>query len=135
MSSIMEPETGSHCVIECHGVGKTTTLKLINRLLEPTEGDVRLMGRSTRDWDPISLRRRIGYVIQEIGLLPHLTVEGNVGLVPRLEGWDRDRVSARVRELLTLVDLDPDRFSGRRPHQLSGGQRQRGRSPPIPPSC
>jgi osmoprotectant transport system ATP-binding protein len=107
------------------GSGKTTTLKLINRLLEPTEGDVRLMGRSTRDWDPISLRRRIGYVIQEIGLLPHLTVEGNVGLVPRLEGWDRDRVSARVRELLTLVDLDPDRFSGRRPHQLSGGQRQR----------
>ncbi len=107
------------------GSGKTTTLKLINRLLEPTEGEVLIDGRPTTEWDPIRLRRRIGYVIQDVGLMPHLTIEGNVGLVPRLEGWEAGRVRDRVRDLLDLVGLDPARFAARRPHQLSGGQRQR----------
>src|SRR3989449_1045743 len=107
------------------GSGKSTTLKLINRLLEASEGDVRVEGRSTLEWDPIQLRRRIGYVIQEAGLFPHFTVERNVGLVPRLEGWPAERIAARVRELLTLVGLDPGVFGARYPHELSGGQRQR----------
>jgi osmoprotectant transport system ATP-binding protein len=107
------------------GSGKTTTLKLVNRLLEPTAGEIHVAGRPTRETDPHRLRRGIGYVIQDVGLFPHFTIEQNVGLVPRLEGWTPDRVAARVRELLTLVGLDPDRFAGRRPHELSGGQRQR----------
>ena len=107
------------------GSGKTTTLKLINRLLEPTAGEVRVEGRPTTEWDPIRLRRHIGYVIQEVGLLPHLTVEENVGLVPRLEGWEAGKVRDRVREMLALVGLDPEVFAKRRPRQLSGGQRQR----------
>ncbi|MGH7830813.1 MAG: ABC transporter ATP-binding protein [Candidatus Binatia bacterium] len=107
------------------GSGKTTTMKLINRLLDPTEGEVVVEGTATTGWDPIRLRRRIGYVIQEIGLFPHLTVEENVGLVPRLEGWDTARIQARVRELLELVGLAPERFAGRYPRELSGGQRQR----------
>jgi osmoprotectant transport system ATP-binding protein len=107
------------------GSGKTTTLKLINRLLVPTEGEVLVEGRATTAWDAIRLRRRIGYVIQEVGLFPHFTVERNVGLVPALEGWDADRIHARVSELLRLVDLDPEQFALRRPHELSGGQRQR----------
>lgn len=107
------------------GSGKTTTLKLINRLLEPSAGEVRVEGRATTAWDPIRLRRRIGYVIQEVGLLPHLTVARNVALVPRLEGWASERVQARVRELLALVGLDAGGFADRRPHELSGGQRQR----------
>jgi osmoprotectant transport system ATP-binding protein len=107
------------------GSGKTTTLKLVNRLLEPTRGDVLVAGRVTRQIEPHRLRRGIGYVIQDVGLFPHFTVEQNIGLVPRLEGWDTERIAARVRELLTLVGLDPDRFRARRPHELSGGQRQR----------
>jgi osmoprotectant transport system ATP-binding protein len=107
------------------GSGKTTTMKLINRLIDPTEGEVRVEGKSTLAWDPIQLRRRIGYVIQEIGLFPHLTVEENVGVVPRLEGWAPDQITARARELLMLVGLDPDRFASRFPRELSGGQRQR----------
>ena len=107
------------------GAGKTTALKLINRLLEPTRGDVLVEGRSTRVWDPIALRRRIGYVIQEIGLLPHFTVEENVGLVPRLEGWPKDRIHGRVMEMLRLVGLEPSTFAKRYPRALSGGQRQR----------
>jgi len=107
------------------GSGKTTTLKLINRLLEPTAGEVRVGDVPTTAWDPIDLRRSIGYVIQEIGLFPHFTVERNVGLVPRLEGWPEDRIQARVQELLELVGLEPIQFSGRFPHELSGGQRQR----------
>ncbi len=107
------------------GSGKTTVLKLINRLFEPTTGIVYVEGKATTGWDPIRLRRRIGYVLQEVGLLPHLTVAENVGLVPRLEGWEPVRTEQRVRELLTLVGLDPDRFARRYPHELSGGQRQR----------
>jgi osmoprotectant transport system ATP-binding protein len=107
------------------GSGKTTTMKLINRLIDPTAGEVRVEGKSTLEWDPIRLRRRIGYVIQEIGLFPHLSVEENIGVVPRLEGWETDRIDARVRVLLSTVGLDPDRFAGRFPAELSGGQRQR----------
>jgi osmoprotectant transport system ATP-binding protein len=107
------------------GSGKTTTLKLINRLLEPTSGEVLVEGKKTTDWDPIRLRRRIGYVIQEVGLFPHFTVERNVALVPSLESWPPERTSARVHEMLSLVGLQPDRFSARLPRELSGGQRQR----------
>jgi len=107
------------------GSGKTTTLKLINHLLMPTEGQVIVQGRATTNWDPIQLRRGIGYVIQEIGLFPHFTVERNVGLVPSLEGWKPNILKARVHELLNLVGLEPDKFAQRYPHQLSGGQKQR----------
>ena len=107
------------------GSGKTTTLKLINRLLEPSEGRVLVEGESTRDWDPIRLRRHIGYVIQEVGLFPHFTVEENVALVPSLEGWPSERTRERVRRMLELVGLDPDGFASRYPDELSGGQRQR----------
>jgi osmoprotectant transport system ATP-binding protein len=107
------------------GSGKTTTLKLINRLLEPTSGEVLVEGKKTIDWDPIRLRRRIGYVIQEIGLFPHFTVERNVALVPSLESWPEEKISRRVSDILTLVGLDPARFAARFPRELSGGQRQR----------
>lgn len=107
------------------GCGKTTTLRLVNRLLLPTAGKVLVEGRSTTDWDPIQLRRRTGYVIQEAGLFPHFTVERNVALVPSLEGWDAVKVKARVTELLQLVGLDAAVFAQRYPRELSGGQRQR----------
>jgi len=107
------------------GCGKTTTLKLVNRLLSPTSGTVLVEGKSTADWDPIRLRRRTGYVIQEGGLFPHFTVERNVALVPRLEGWDEARTRDRVAELLSLVGLGFKEFAGRYPRELSGGQRQR----------
>lgn len=106
------------------GCGKTTTLRLINRLLNPTEGEIRVENISTREWNPIQLRRRIGYVIQETGLFPHFTVERNIGVVPTLEKWDVARIQKRVCQLMQLVGLDPD-FAQRYPHQLSGGQRQR----------
>jgi osmoprotectant transport system ATP-binding protein len=107
------------------GSGKTTALKLINRLLEPSAGEVRVEGRSTLEWDPIRLRRRIGYVIQDAGLFPHFTVERNIALVPNLEAWTEDRVKLRVEELLRMVGLEPQQFARRYPHELSGGQRQR----------
>lgn len=107
------------------GSGKSTTLKLINRLLHPTAGAVRIAGDNTRSQDVVRLRRRMGYVIQEIGLFPHMTIAENVGLLPRLEQWPKARAAERVRELLGLVGLDPDTFAARYPHQLSGGQRQR----------
>ncbi len=107
------------------GAGKSTVLKLINRLLVPDAGSVVVEGRDTRQWNPISLRRRIGYVLQEIGLFPHLTVEENVALVPRLEEWPVDRRRVRAHELLQLVGLPPAEFAARWPRELSGGQRQR----------
>lgn len=107
------------------GSGKTTTLKLINRLLSPTAGEVIVSDRSTTDWDVIRLRRSIGYVIQEIGLFPHLSVAENIAIVPSLEGWKPSRTKSRVYELLHLVGLEPENFVSRYPHQLSGGQRQR----------
>src|SRR5437879_7988841 len=107
------------------GCGKTTTLRLVNRLLTPTTGDVFVEGKATTDWDVIRLRRRTGYVIQEAGLFPHFTVAENVALVPSLEGWDRARTSTRVDELLSLVGLEAAKFANRYPRELSGGQRQR----------
>jgi osmoprotectant transport system ATP-binding protein len=106
------------------GSGKTTTLKLINRLLTPSRGSVRVNGEANNGGDIIRLRRSIGYVIQNVGLFPHLTVERNITLVPRMEGWSGDRISARVEELLNLVGLD-HAIASRYPHQLSGGQQQR----------
>jgi osmoprotectant transport system ATP-binding protein len=106
------------------GCGKTTTLKLINHLLAPTDGQILVDGRSTQEWDVIRLRRRIGYVIQEVGLFPHFTVERNIGLVPTIENWPAERVRERIQELLKLVGLDP-RIASRYPRELSGGQRQR----------
>ena len=106
------------------GSGKTTTLKLINRLLHASEGEIWIDGRPLRDWDVIKLRRMIGYVIQEAGLFPHYTVERNIGLVPKIEGWAADRIRARVAELLQLVGLDTG-IAARYPRELSGGQRQR----------
>jgi osmoprotectant transport system ATP-binding protein len=107
------------------GCGKTTTLKLVNRLLSPTSGTVLVEGKSTTEWDPIRLRRRTGYVIQEGGLFPHFTVEQNIALVPRLEKWEEARTGKRVGELLSLVGLGAKEFAGRYPGELSGGQRQR----------
>ncbi len=107
------------------GSGKTTALKMVNRLLPPTSGEVLVEGRPTAAWDPIRLRRRIGYVIQETGLFPHFTVAENIGLVPRLEGWTPERIAARVNELLEKMGLPSREFAGRYPRELSGGQRQR----------
>ena len=107
------------------GSGKTTALKMINGLLFPMQGTVLVEGKPTTEWDLVRLRRRIGYVIQEAGLFPHFTVAQNVGLVPRLEGWEPARIAARVSELLAMMDLPPEQFLDRYPRELSGGQRQR----------
>ena len=107
------------------GAGKSTILKLINRLLLPDAGSVVVRGRPVEDWDPFDLRRHIGYVLQEVGLFPHLTVRDNIAIVPRLLGWDEGRISSRVDDLLGLVGLSPTEFAARLPEHLSGGQRQR----------
>jgi osmoprotectant transport system ATP-binding protein len=107
------------------GGGKTTALKLVNALRRPSSGTVRVDGRTTGEWDPIALRRRTGYVVQEIGLFPHMTVAENVATVPVISGWDAARTDARVAELLELVGLPVHEYGKRRPHELSGGQRQR----------
>lgn len=107
------------------GSGKTTALKLVNCLLEPNSGEVLVEGRATTEWDPIQLRRKIGYVIQEAGLFPHFTVERNVGLVPELEHWPANRIQERIAETLRIVGLEPSQFADRHPHELSGGQKQR----------
>ncbi len=112
-------------LVGASGAGKTTVLKLVNRMLVPDAGAVYVQGRDTREWDPIRLRRSIGYVIQDVGLFPHLPVSGNVAVVPRLERWTDDRIAARVHELLDLVGLPPDEYADRWPDELSGGQRQR----------
>jgi osmoprotectant transport system ATP-binding protein len=117
---------GEICVlIGPSGGGKTTAMKMINRLISITEGDITIDGTSVKALEKTELRRGIGYVIQQIGLFPHMTVENNVGTVPRLLGWDKERTRARARELLDLVGLDPDEHAKRYPNQLSGGQRQR----------
>jgi osmoprotectant transport system ATP-binding protein len=107
------------------GSGKTTLLRLVNRLLEPDSGRIEVDGRDLREWDPIALRRRTGYVIQDAGLFPHVTVAGNIATVPSLLGWDRAKIAARVDDLLALVGLVPAEYRERWPDELSGGQRQR----------
>ncbi|MEO8028651.1 MAG: ATP-binding cassette domain-containing protein [Bryobacteraceae bacterium] len=120
------------------GSGKSTALKLTNGMLFPTSGEVLVDGRRTTDWDPIALKRRTGYVIQEVGLFPHFTVARNVGLIPRLEGWQESDIERRVDHLLATVGLDSREYGNRYPRQLSGGQRQRvgvaralGADPPL----
>lgn len=107
------------------GCGKTTTLRLINRLIDPTAGEVLVMGRPTTDWDPVELRRSVGYVLQDGGLFPHMTVRQNAGLVLSLSGRDTVDANSRADEMLQLVRLDPEKYGDRFPHELSGGQRQR----------
>jgi osmoprotectant transport system ATP-binding protein len=121
-----EVPAGKICVlVGPSGCGKTTSLKMVNRLIEPTGGQILVGGKDIMAQDPIELRRGIGYVIQQVGLMPHLTVGDNVAVVPRLLGWDDKRVNARVEELLALVGLDPKSYRKRYPAQLSGGERQR----------
>jgi osmoprotectant transport system ATP-binding protein len=122
----LEVPEGEICIlVGPSGCGKTTTMRMINRLIEPTSGRILLDGEDVTDVDPVGLRRRIGYVIQQIGLFPHHTVGDNVGTVPGLLGWDKARTHARIDEMLDLVGLPPADFRDRYPHQLSGGQRQR----------
>jgi osmoprotectant transport system ATP-binding protein len=122
----LEIPAGETCVlVGPSGGGKTTALKMVNRLVEPTSGRVCIDGRDVASTDPVSLRRGIGYVIQQVGLFPHLDVAANVATVPRLLGWDGRRIDARIDELLDLVGLDPGIYRHRRPDELSGGQRQR----------
>jgi osmoprotectant transport system ATP-binding protein len=117
---------GEICVlIGPSGGGKSTAMRMVNRLISITEGDITIDGDSVKKLDPVELRRGIGYVIQQIGLFPHMTAEANVATVPRLLGWEKSRTRERVRELLELVGLDPEEHGGRYPAQLSGGQRQR----------
>ena len=135
----LEVPEGELCVlVGPSGCGKTTTMKMINRLVEPTSGRILLAGEDVTHVDPVQLRRRIGYVIQQVGLFPHLTIAQNVATVPKLLGWDRAKVKARVGELLDLVGLSPKTYARRYPSQLSGGQRQRvgvaralGADPPV----
>lgn len=107
------------------GCGKTTTMKLLNRLIRPTKGKITIRGEDISQVDPVRLRRKIGYVIQNIGLFPHMTIAKNVGIVPKLQKWDKERIEQKVDELLQLVGLDPDMFRDRYPSELSGGQQQR----------
>jgi osmoprotectant transport system ATP-binding protein len=123
--SLEVPEGQIGVLVGPSGCGKTTTMKMINRLIEPTSGRIYINGEDVTDVDAVKLRRRIGYVIQQVGLFPHETIAGNVGTVPRLLGWDRGRTSDRVRELLELVGLDPNIYASRYPSELSGGQQQR----------
>ena len=119
------PEGAIVMLIGPSGCGKTTTLKMMNRLIEPTEGRILLGGEDVTTVDPDRLRRRIGYVIQQVGLFPHFTIADNIAVVPRILGWDRKRIAARVDELLHLVGLEPAEYRDRHPRQLSGGQQQR----------
>jgi osmoprotectant transport system ATP-binding protein len=114
------------------GSGKTTLLKLVNRLLEPTSGEVLVSGRDTQSWDPIQLRRHIGYVIQDVGLFPHFTVARNVGLVPSLEAWPPEKITLRIHEMLRLVGLDPETYGRRYPHELRGQRQRVGARAPLP---
>jgi osmoprotectant transport system ATP-binding protein len=123
--SLFVPTAQTLVLLGRSGSGKTTLLRLINRMLAPSSGQVLVEGRATTEWDPIRLRRHIGYVIQDAGLFPHFTVAENIGLVPGLEKWEPARTASRVQEMLRLVGLEPSEFSARRPRELSGGQRQR----------
>ncbi|UJZ87870.1 betaine/proline/choline family ABC transporter ATP-binding protein [Heyndrickxia coagulans] len=121
----LEFESGRFIVfIGPSGCGKTTTLKMINRLIEPTEGTIYINGKNIKNTDPVKLRREIGYVIQQIGLFPHMTIQQNISLVPRLLKWPEEKQRERAKELLQLVDM-PEEFLDRYPHELSGGQQQR----------
>ena len=122
----MEVPEGETCVlIGPSGCGKTTTMKMVNRLIEPTEGKIFLSGNNVLEQDPVELRRNIGYVIQQIGLFPHMTIEENIAVVPELKGWESGRIDSRIDELLEMVGLEPGTFRKRYPRELSGGQRQR----------
>jgi len=122
----LEVPAGEICVlVGPSGCGKTTAMRMVNRMIDITDGDILLDSRSVKERKPAELRREIGYAIQQIGLFPHLSVAGNIATVPRLLGWSKDRIAARVDELLQLVSLDPDETRDRFPTQLSGGQRQR----------
>ena len=122
----LEVPAGEICVlVGPSGCGKTTAMRMVNRMIDITGGDILLDGRSVKERQPAELRREIGYAIQQIGLFPHLSVADNIATVPRLLGWDKERIRARVDELLELVSLDPHETRGRFPAQLSGGQRQR----------
>ena len=122
----LEVAQGETCVlIGPSGCGKTTTMRMVNRMIEPDAGSIEVAGRDVTRVDPIELRRSIGYVIQQIGLFPHMTIAENIATVPRLLGWTETRISARVDELLTLVAMDPGAYRARFPRELSGGQRQR----------
>jgi len=123
--SLEVPRGSTLVLLGRSGSGKTTLLKLINGMHWPSQGEVRVEGRTTREWDAIRLRRGIGYVIQEAGLFPHFTVAENVALVPGLENWPKEKIAARVKEMLQLVGLEPAEYAQRRPRELSGGQRQR----------
>lgn len=112
-------------ILGTSGCGKTTLIKMVNRLYEPDDGAIYINGKAIADTDPVKLRQHIGYVIQQIGLFPHQTVAKNIGTVPTILGWNKDRIDKRVCELLSLVNLDPDEFADRYPKQLSGGQQQR----------
>jgi osmoprotectant transport system ATP-binding protein len=119
------PRGSVTCLVGPSGCGKSTTLKMVNRLIEPTTGTIMMAGEDITHADPVALRRRIGYVIQQVGLFPHQTIRANVATVPHLVGWDRREAQARAEELMELVGLDPELYADRYPHQLSGGQRQR----------
>jgi osmoprotectant transport system ATP-binding protein len=122
----LEVPDGEICIlVGPSGCGKTTTMRMVNRLIEPSGGEIFVEGRKVTQMDPIELRRNIGYVIQEIGLFPHMTIKENIGTVPRLLGWSKERTRARVDELLQLMGMSPEKFRDRYPHELSGGQRQR----------
>ena len=107
------------------GCGKSTTLKMINRLIKPTSGKILINGEDTTDLDPVTLRRNIGYVIQQIGLFPNMTIEENITIVPRLLGWDKQKCHDRARELMSMIKLEPKQYLHRYPRELSGGQQQR----------
>jgi osmoprotectant transport system ATP-binding protein len=123
--SLQVPEGSTVALIGPSGCGKTTTMRMINRLVDPTSGTIFVNGEDVTQVDPILLRRHIGYVIQQVGLFPHMTVEQNIAAVPKLLGWASSRIASRTEELLVLVGLDPADMARRYPRQLSGGQRQR----------
>lgn len=112
-------------ILGTSGCGKTTLLKMVNRIYEPDSGEILFFGSPIREMDPVGLRRKIGYVIQQVGLFPHMNIAANIAIVPKILGWDKTRISQRIDELLELVELPAEEFRKRYPHQLSGGQQQR----------